>query len=234
MRRRSIKLSAKGDRRRRIAKAVRAWAVAPVATLACALSLVGLDGRTQAFAISQGEVKAKLSYCLDCHGPSAQGYHGFYAIPRLAGQQTEYIENQLRAFVERRRPNPIMSNVAHVLSPSMIAALATDFRSFNPGPAADGPRALISSGEKIFQDGVPDANVAACAACHGPQALGNSQIPRLAGQLYPYLVKELSNWGSERGQIPSRPDSSAIMGPVAHSLSEAQVRAVAAYLSNLR
>jgi cytochrome c553 len=230
-----VKISTQGgDRRRRITKALRVSAITQVAILLGALSLLGLDARTQAFAISQGEVAAKLSYCLDCHGPSGQGYHGYFAIPRLAGQQTAYLENQLRAFVERRRPNPIMSNVAHVLSPAMIAALAADFRSLKPRPAADGPRELVSSGEKIFQEGVPDANVAACAACHGPQALGTGQIPRLAGQLYPYLVKELSNWGSERGQIPSRPDSSAIMGPVAHSLSEAQVRAVAAYLSNMK
>ena len=40
-------------------------------------------------------------------------------MPRLAGQQPEYIEAQLRAFIERRRTNPIMFNVAHVLSPSM-------------------------------------------------------------------------------------------------------------------
>ena len=36
-------------------------------------------------------------------------------MPRLAGQQPEYIEAQLRAFIERRRSNPVMRNVAHVL-----------------------------------------------------------------------------------------------------------------------
>ena len=29
-------------------------------------------------------------------------------IPRLAGQQTEYMENQLKAFIERRRENKFM------------------------------------------------------------------------------------------------------------------------------
>jgi cytochrome c553 len=163
-----------------------------------------------------------------------QGYRGFFPIPRLAGQQIEYLDNQLRAFVERRRPNPIMSNVAHVLSPDMITALATKFRDFNPKPLGGGPKELVAKGERIFQDGVPEANVAACAACHGPKALGHEEIPRLAGQLYPYLIKELTNWSKERGQNPAKRDTSFIMAPVAHSLTRSQVDAVAAYLSDLK
>ena len=127
-----------------------------------------------------------------------------------------------------------MSNVAHVLSPDMITALATKFRDFNPKPLGGGPKELVAKGEKIFQDGVPEANVAACAACHGPKALGYEEIPRLAGQLYPYLIKELTNWSKERGQNPTKPDTSFIMAPIAHSLTKSQVDAVAAYLSDLK
>ena len=93
---------------------------------------------------------------------------------------------------------------------------------------------FVALGKKIFQDGVPDANIAACAACHGPAATGSGPIPRLAGQLYPYLIKELVNWGKERGQNPARPDTSAIMSPVAHSLTRSQIEAVAAYVSYLK
>src|SRR5580704_11388908 len=56
--------------------------------------------------------QAKLEYCKTCHGLSGQGYYGYFAMPRLAGQQPKYLENQLRAFVERRRTNPVMFNVA--------------------------------------------------------------------------------------------------------------------------
>ena len=49
------------------------------------------------------EFQAKFDYCKTCHGVSGQGYHGAFPIPRLAGQQPEYIENQLRAFIEHRR-----------------------------------------------------------------------------------------------------------------------------------
>src|SRR5579872_3211022 len=61
--------------------------------------------------VSQKDVAAKLAYCEVCHGVSAQGFHGYYPIPRLAGQQTEYLQNQLQAFAEKRRTNNIMLNV---------------------------------------------------------------------------------------------------------------------------
>jgi cytochrome c553 len=202
--------------------------------LQTAILAVALTGVARAEPASRGSVQAKLSYCKDCHGPSAQGFRGYFPIPRLAGQQTEYIENQLRAFIEHRRTNNIMFNVAHALSPSMVSALAEDFHALNPPPIGGAPRQLAGEGKNIFENGVPDANIAACAACHGPDASGTGEIPRLAGQLYPYLIKELTNWGKERGQNPARPDTSLIMSPVAHSLNKSQVEAVAAYVSGLR
>jgi cytochrome c553 len=184
--------------------------------------------------VSGQSITAKIRYCEDCHGQSAEGFRGYYAIPRLAGQQPEYLKNQLRAFVEHNRPNPIMSNVAHVLKPAMINAIADHFQGLNPRPVGGGPRHLAAAGRGIFENGIPETNVAACAACHGPNATGRGEIPRLAGQLYPYVVKELTNWPRERGQNQANPDTSLIMKPVAHSLTKHQIEAVAAYVSNLR
>ena len=181
-----------------------------------------------------GDVQGKISYCKDCHGVSAQGFNGYYPIPRLAGQQPEYIENQLRAFTEHRRTNNIMFNVAHSLSPAMINALTAHFASLNPPPIGGAPRQLVATGRKIFEDGMPEVNIAACAACHGPEATGSGVIPRLAGQLYPYVTKTLNNWGRERGQNPTIPDTAAIMSPVAHSLNKSQIEAVSAFVSTLR
>ena len=219
-------------RLRRIAKVVSIQVALQTTILSAVFTGTGRADDTNTAA--KGNVQAKMSYCKDCHGPSAQGYRGFFPIPRLAGQQPEYLENQLRAFVEHRRTNNIMFNVAHALSPGMITALAANFRDLNPRPIGGAPMQLVATGKKIFEDGIPDANVAACAACHGPDATGSGQIPRLAGQLYPYLTKELVNWGKERGQIPARPDTSAIMSPVAHSLTKSQIEAVAAYASYLK
>jgi cytochrome c553 len=182
---------------------------------------------------SQQQLQAKIAYCKTCHGLSGQGFRGSFPMPRLAGQQPEYLENQLQAFIERRRTNPVMFNVAHVLSPSMLTALATHFKDLDPKPLGGAPKELVAAGKKIYEDGVASAEVPPCATCHGPEAKGADAFPRLAGQLHDYLAEKLLNWSKERGQDPAKPDSSAIMQPIAHNLTEAQVKAVAAYLSYL-
>lgn len=219
-------------RRCRTAKPVGLQLALQAAILTFAFS--GAARADETHAALKGNVQAKISYCKDCHGPSAQGYLGYFPIPRLAGQQTEYLENQLRAFIEHRRTNNIMFNVAHTLSSGTIAALAANFRDLNPAPLGGAPKQFVATGKKIFEQGIPDANVAACAACHGPEATGSGEIPRLAGQVYPYVINELTNWGKERGQNPAKPDTSAIMSPVAHSLTKPEIEAVAAYVSYLR
>jgi cytochrome c553 len=183
---------------------------------------------------SKQSLQAKIEYCKMCHGLSGQGYHGFYPIPRLAGQQTQYIENQLQAYIEHRRENKYMYSVAHVLSPTMRTALAKHFSNLNPKPIGSAPKRLVGIGKKIYEDGIPETNVPACMACHGGEAKGQDAIPRLAGQLNDYIISKLLNWNRERGQDPARPDISAIMLPTSHNLTKAQVAAVAAYVGYLQ
>jgi len=206
-------------------KVIHLWSIVQLAIVTVALAPP---------ARAENAVEAKIGYCQDCHGHLGQGYRGYYPIPRLAGQQVEYIKNQLSAFVERRRTNNIMFSVAHVLRSAEIAAIAAKFHSFDPGTIGGVPKALVAAGKRIFEDGIPEQNVAACAACHGPNAEGRGQFPRLAGQLYPYTIKALSNWSGERGQIPGKPDVSVVMAPVAHSLSRQEIESVAAYVGSLR
>jgi cytochrome c553 len=183
----------------------------------------------------KGELQAKIAYCENCHGVSAQGFHGYYPIPRLAGQQPDYIKNQLEAFIEHRRTNNIMFNVSHVLSPAMVDSLTESFQQLNPKPlTTPAPEDLIAAGKKIYEEGLPKSDVPPCAGCHGPEAKGDGQFPRLAGQLSDYVVNKLTNWTKERGQNPEKPDTSAIMQPIAHSLNGQQIKAVAAYLNQLQ
>jgi len=184
-------------------------------------------------AVPKQELEAKIAYCKTCHGVSGQGFRGSFPMPRLAGQQPEYLQNQLQAFIDRRRTNPVMFNVAHVLSPAMLKGLAEHFRNLNPKPLGGGPKDFVSAGKKIYDEGIPGTDVPPCATCHGPEAKGADAFPRLAGQLNDYVAKKLLNWSKERGQDPAKPDNSAIMEPIAHGLTEAQVQAVAAYLGNL-
>jgi cytochrome c553 len=202
----------------------------PAAVLALAFCATGRAADRTAPA-RQG-LEAKLEYCKTCHGLSGQGYLGYFPMPRLAGQQPEYTEAQLRAFIERRRTNPIMFNVAHVLSPSMLTALAMHFRNLDPKPFGGAPRGSIATGKRIYEEGLPEANVPACSACHGTQGKGQNEIPRLAGQVYAYTVSQLTGWKKQRGQ-GSSVDTSAIMAPTAHNMTRPQIEAVAAYVSYL-
>jgi len=205
-----------------------------VTALAIVLGLVPFAGhiRSQA-APAPSALKAKTDYCKTCHGLDGQGFRGSFPMPRLAGQQPEYLANQLQAFIERRRTNSVMFNVAHVLDPDMVKALASYFKNLNPKPLDGASQAPVSEGKKIYEEGVPSANVPPCASCHGPDAKGADAFPRLAGQLHDYIFRKLTNWDKERGQNRDQPDNSAIMQPIAHDLTEAQIKAVAAYVSQL-
>jgi cytochrome c553 len=190
------------------------------------------DGAGATASSGRGDVQGKIEYCMDCHGPSGQGYRGFLTMPRLAGQTTGYLESQLRAFLEGRRGKNLFLRMArvHGLNPATRVALAARFKQLNPPPFGGGPRQLAAAGARIYEEGVPEANVPACSACHGPEAQGQDEIPRLAGQLFPYTTKTLSNWGKERGQNPA----SAVMVPIARNLTQSQIAAIAAYVSYLK
>jgi cytochrome c553 len=204
------------------------------ALLAIVLSAAGRAEDTDKADLSGRALQAKIEYCKMCHGLSGQGYRGFVPMPRLAGQQPEYLENQLRAFVERRRLNKYMYGVSHVLSPATRTALVRHFRDLNPKPLGGAPRGLVATGKTIYEDGVAETNIPACMACHGLEAKGQEAIPRLAGQLHDYIISKLVNWTKERGQDPVNPDTSAVMLPTSHNLTKSQIEAVAAYLSYLQ
>jgi cytochrome c553 len=178
--------------------------------------------------------QAKAAYCETCHGLSARGFIGTNPMPRLAGQQPAYIKNQLEAFIDHGRVNPVMGNVAHVLSPAMVDALSTHFQNLNPPPYGGAPKDLVAAGQKIFHEGVPSADIPPCETCHGEDGHGKEDFPRLAGQLYGYVINQLTNWPKDRGQDPKKPGNSAIMAPYAEKLTKDQIAAVAAYVSYLK
>ena len=140
--RRVQRTTLRGRLRHRLVPAVGAAAVLHSVTFAFVLAGAASAEPADKAAVSARELQGKIAYCENCHGVSAQGFHGYYPIPRLAGQQPDYVKNQLQAFVERRRTNNIMFNVAHVLSPAMLDALTTSFHDLDPKPL---PVALLKT-----------------------------------------------------------------------------------------
>jgi cytochrome c553 len=164
--------------------------------------------------------------CTWCHGTSAQG---FATAPRLAGQKPQYIFNQLVSFKRHTRDNPLskdnMWNAVANLSPQSARDLATYFSALPPKAANDGDPELAAAGKKIYELGIPDSNIVSCLVCHGPNAEGVREIPRLAGLAYSYLKTRLEQWG-EGYHAAARP-----MPRIANTLSPHEVNALASYLS---
>src|ERR1700726_1743012 len=165
--------------------------------------------------------------CTWCHGTSAQGYT---PAPRLAGQRSQYLENQLAGFRTHARDNPLsqqyMWGATANLSAQTARDLATYFSTLPPKAAGDGDMELVATGRTIYQVGMPDANIVACVVCHGPNAEGVGQIPRLGGLAYSYLKRTLEQWG--QGYYVA---SGAPMPDIASKLSSNQIEALASYLS---
>jgi len=207
------------------------WAL-PATMLVIVLGGSGRAEDTTTGALPRTDLQSKAAYWKTCHGLSGEGFRGYYAMPRLAGQQSEYLERQLRDFAERRRWNPVMFHVARALSPSMQSELAVHFKDLNPKPLGGAPRELMAMGKTIYEEGISEAGIVPCSSCHGPDAEGQGEMPRLAGQLYDYILKRFASWRNEPQANSASGDVAAVMEPIAKSLSEPQTAAVAAYLSN--
>jgi cytochrome c553 len=170
---------------------------------------------------------AAIHNCTWCHGAAAQGYN---PAPRLAGQTREYIESQIASFKGHVRDNPdsrqYMWGAAENVSPQRAHDLAVYFSTLPARPANDGLRELTAIGRTIYRDGVPEGNIVACIACHGPNAEGVGEIPRLGGLGYTYLKRRLQQWGEGYNATARHP-----MPSVAAKLSREQIEALASYLS---
>ena len=170
---------------------------------------------------------AAVRNCTWCHGTSGQGY---MVAPRLAGQRPQYIESQIRSFHEHTRDNPFskqyMWGAVAALGPQAARDLAIYFATIAPKPANDGDRGLAARGRTIYLEGIPEANVVSCYACHGPNAEGVRDIPRLGGLAYFYLKARLVQWGQGYHSIAGSP-----MPMVVSHLSPDEIEALASYLS---
>jgi cytochrome c553 len=172
---------------------------------------------------------ANIKNCTWCHGTSAQGIS---TAPRLAGQRRQYIENQLTNFKHHTRENPFsrqyMWGATAALPPDSVRGLANYFSTLLPKAANDGDAELAAAGKKIYELGIPDSNIVSCLVCHGPNAEGIRQIPRLGGLSYSYLKRRLEQWGEgyHAAAVP--------MPQIARTLSANEVDALASYLSFIK
>ncbi len=187
-------------------------------TLACACSvLLALPASAQAQPAA-GVPKAES--CVRCHGPGGNSPTG--AFPILAGQTFRYLYLQLKDFQEGRRADPEMSPQVEGMTRDEMLALAEYFSKQKPLPngfKADPVR--VNRGSK-------KADEVLCTMCHLGGFSGQNEIPRVAGQHYDYIVKQLRDFKARR-----RTNDAGNMTSVANTLSDEDIIDLAHFVANL-
>jgi cytochrome c553 len=164
---------------------------------------------------------AKLAItCGGCHGvPDAQNVYPTYNVPKLGGQNADYIEVALQGYRRGTRSHPTMQAQAASLSDQDIADIAAYVVS-QPGDAEAG---MSSASEQEIEEGRRKAT--ACLQCHGEIGVAETQQwPTLAGQHQSYLKQALHQYQS--GQR-----SDVLMGPLVAGLDAETVEQLTAYFS---
>ena len=172
--------------------------------------------------------------CFRCHGFDGAG-EVVAGFPALAGQSTEYLHEQLRAYASGDRPNAIMGPIASALNEQEMHAVSAYYAAQPVQPSAGRPAgdpALVQRGGILSAIGSAERGVQACQNCHGPAGIGMPPAyPRLAGQPPGYLAAQLRAWktGERPGIAPYH-----FMANIAKRLSDEDIAAVSLYFASVR
>ena len=199
--------------------------------IAAALMLLGCSNIERSRDLANPKVSATTlaqQVCSNCHGLNGNAMSPNF--PNLAGQVEPYVVAQLNSFRSHDRRDPpgfeYMWGISRSLTDEQIKGLAAYYAAQKPvAEAIEGDAARIAPGKAIFETGLADKGVPACAGCHGVKGEGTATFPRLAGQHADYLVKQLVVFQ----RTDERPEG-AIMKTVAHELTRQNIDDVSIYL----
>ena len=160
-------------------------------------------------------------------------------FPNLAGQHAEYLYWQLVEFKREARPeSPMTAQVAN-LDDATMRDLAAWFASLPPAPVtAPATGAASSRGAALYRDGDPSRGTPPCQGCHGADGRGNPAAlddasyrtyPALRGQHADYVVQRLKDFRDGKHLSSS---SDRVMTPVARTLDDETIAAVAAWIQS--
>lgn len=186
------------------------------AVCAIALQLQACTVLAQAAA----EAPSKAAICTACHGPKGNSIQP--QIPALAGQSARYIYLQLKDFQEGRRSNELMSPLAKDLTRDEMHELANYFAAQKLATQKFQP----DTGKARL--GKLKADETLCTMCHLGGFSGQNEVPRVAGQSYEYIVKQLFDFKAHR-----RTNDAGNMTAVSATLSDADIENLAHYIAGL-
>ena len=187
--------------------------------------------------------------CSGCH--KIDGNAELPYVPRLAGLDTAYAEKKMAEYTEGAAPatdelyglimnaldekprvNLTSNEQVYMVGPAHAVTLEQAKQALQwyakqcPTPGRHRDNALTQQGKQIFEKGVPDQQILACASCHGQNAQGQGTAPLLAGQNAEYVQGQMDKF--RKGDRKHAPE----MTMVAKEITAEQAHAVAAYLQS--
>jgi cytochrome c553 len=167
---------------------------------------------------AEGEKKAAV--CTACHGEAGNSTNPQW--PSLAQQPAQFISTSLFMFREGNRKNDLMTPMAKPLSNADMNDLAAYFAAQKAAPPKH------QSKPENAAAGPALAKKFNCSQCHGAQLTGQQHIPRLAGQQYDYLLRNLREFKAQ-----TRADIDGNMTSAAQALTPQDIEVLADYLAGL-
>jgi cytochrome c553 len=178
--------------------------------------------------------QTKITTCVACHGAdgNSMAMPPPQPWPALAGQHANYLVRQIEAFKSGERTDATMQPMVAGLSEQDMHDIAAWFSSQSMTPKGADP-ALVERGQRIYRGGIPERDVAACIACHGPSGQGNplAGFPRVSHQHAAYLDKTLRDYRS--GVRSTDAELNQMMRNTAELLLDEEIEALASYMQGL-
>jgi cytochrome c553 len=171
----------------------------------------------------------KTAMCVGCHG--IIGYQAsfpeIHKVPMIAGQNAKYLVAALQAYAKGERKHPTMKGIASSLSEQDMAEVAAFYEQQAKLPAAPEsvPAAPANVAELLTKG--------ACVSCHGANFSKpiDPSYPKLGGQHADYLTVALKAYKIEKNNNIGR--SNPIMAGQVKQFSNAELKAIASYISSL-
>lgn len=192
---------------------------------------LSLAASVSAEPLIEGDAQAgqeKSTTCTACHGPDGNSSNPQW--PKLAGQHARYTYEQLLAYQNGDRSDPVMSAQVRSLSDEDMRDLSAYYAEQTVQPGTADPD-VAELGESIYRGGNLESGVAACTACHGPQGRGipMADYPRLGGQHATYVIQQLNAYRD--GDRTTDPNG--MMRDIASRMTDEEIEAVAEYIQGL-
>jgi len=183
----------------------------------CRLAILASAICCQSLPALADSIDEKAAACAACHGE--KGVPVDPKFPIIWGQHAGYILIQLRDMKAGRRKNDVMAPIVEQMSDADMLALAEYFDAQNwPPTGYSSSDADQTVGQRV--------NVAGqCTQCHLGGFLGNSAIPRLAGQTVEYLTKTTHDFKTRERA------NNADMSNLMVSYSDEDIAAMSRYLA---